>query len=76
MFAFLVLAIHVEHGAPVILLRTQVFGVQVCYLRDFLTALQQRVQETDEQILVDFRAKEFLECEIRVEIDVSFINAF
>ena len=75
-FALFVRAIDIKHGTAVVFLRAQVFRVQVGDVADFLTALQQGIQETDKQILVDFRTEQFLEREIRIKIDVSFVNTF
>jgi hypothetical protein len=35
-------------------------------------SLQECIEETDEQVFVDFRPEEFLESEVGIEIDVSF----
>jgi hypothetical protein len=35
-------------------------------------SLQERIEETDKQVFVDFRPEEFLESEVGIEIDISF----
>ena len=75
-FTFLVLAIYIKHGTPVVFLCAQMLGIEIGYLTDFFTTMQQCVQETDEQIFIDFCSKQLLKCKVRIEIDVSFVNAF
>ena len=76
MFALLVLAVHIEHGTPVVLLRAEVFGVQVGDVLYLFPSVQQGVEEADEQFLVYFRTEQLLECEVGIKVDVSFYDSF
>ncbi len=53
-----VLTIDVEHCPPITLLRPQMFGIQIGDIRNYLFARQQCIQETDEQLFVQLRAKQ------------------
>ena len=68
LLAPIVLAIDIEHGLPVKLLRAQLLTVQVSQVGDDPLTVQQRVQETAEQLLVHLRAEQLLESKIGIEI--------
>ena len=72
----LVRAVDIEHGTAVIFLRAQMFRIEIGDVLDFLASLQESVEKTDKQVLVDFCSKKFLEREIRIEIDITVVNAF
>ena len=72
----LVLTIHVENSPPVILLRAQVFGVQIGHVLDNLLAKQQRIEKTHEQFLVHVCAEQQLESEVGVRINVAVLKSF
>ena len=72
----LVRAVDIEHGTAVIFLRAQMFRIEIGDVLDLLASLQEGVEETDKQVLVDFCPKKFLEREIRIEIDITVVNAF
>ena len=70
----LVLAVHVEHGAPVGLTRAQVLGVQVGQGTDLLTPVKQAVDEAYQQVLVHLRTEQLLEAEVGVGVDVAVFD--
>ena len=70
----LVLAVHVEHGAPVGLARAQVLGVQVSQLLDLLTTVKQAVDEASQKVLVHLRPEQLLEAEVGVRVDVAVFD--
>ena len=72
----LVLAIHVEHGTAVVFLRAQTLRVEVGDVPHHFLPVQQRVEEADEQLLVDFRTEQLLESEVGIKVHVSFDDAF
>ena len=76
LLAPVVLAINIEHGLPVKLLRAQLLAVQVSQVGDDPLTVQQRVQETAEQLLVHLRAEQLLEGKVGIEIDVSLVYSF
>ena len=71
LFAIFVLAIHVEHCLAVGLARAKVFRVEISQVFHHLLAMEQAVDEADEQVFVDFGAEQFLETEIGVRIDIT-----
>ena len=65
-------AIDIEHGTAVAKAVAQVLSVEILdILNLLLAAIQQGIQETDEQVLVHLSAEKLLEAEIGVRIDVS-----
>ena len=65
-------AVHIEHGATVTIALAKVLGIQVLYIGNLLfLAIEQGIEETDEQVLVHFCTEEFLETEIGIRIDVA-----
>ena len=74
LFPFLVFTKDVEHRLAFGSVFAGVFRVEIGEVFDDLLSVKQRVEETDEQFLVDFRAKQFLEGKISVEVDVSFLR--
>lgn len=70
-----VFAIDVEHRLAFGSVVAEVLHVEVGEVFDDLLAVEQGVEETDEQFLVDFRAKQLFEGKVGVEVDVSFVTA-
>ena len=74
LFPFLVFTKDIEHRLAFSSVFAGVFRVEIGEVFDDLFAVKQGVEEADEQFLVDFRAKQFLEGKISVEVDVSFLR--
>ena len=68
--------IYIENSFSFFFVFTQMFGVQIGQILDFLLTRQQRIQKTDEQILVHLGSEQFLKSEIRIEIYISFLKSF
>ena len=74
LLAFFILAIDIEHGLAVKLARTKLFTVEIGKVAYDLLPIEHRIKETDEQVLVDLRAEQFLEREISIKVDVSLVE--
>ena len=66
-----VLAIHVEDCPAVAVATAEVLAVEILQVVYLLLAVEKRVEETDEQFLVERGAEKLLESKIRVGIDVA-----
>ena len=51
------------------------FAVEVGHVTNHLMAVEQRIEETDEQILVHLRAEQLLEAEVGIGVDITFFDA-
>ena len=69
--ALLVLTVHVEHGAAVVLRVAKLFGGQQRQALDDLAPLKQRIQQAKRELLVGLGAKQVLETVVGVGVDVS-----
>ena len=70
LFAFVVLAIHIEDGATSINTVTKLFRVEVSDILNILFAMEHRVQEANKQFFVKLRAKQALKAEVGMWVDV------
>ena len=67
-------AIDIEDGPPVAVAVAEVLAVQVLHISYLLLLVaKERVEETDEQVLVHRRAEQLLEPEVGAGIDVSLL---
>ena len=68
------LTIDIKHSLAVSEALAQMLVVQVGEARNLKLVLKQGVKETDQQILVQLRAEQFLESEVCVRINVPFAD--
>ena len=68
------LAIDIEHGPAVSVAVAQMFAVEVLHIHYLtLAAAEQGIEEANQQVLVQFGAKQLLEPEVGVRVDVSLV---
>ena len=65
-------AVHIEHCAAVTVAFTEILCIQILNIQNLLLPpVEQRIQETDEQILVHLGTEQLLEAEVGVGVDVA-----
>ena len=75
-FALLILAIYVKDGTAVTIAIAKVLTIKIGKVLDHLLALEQRVEEANEQIFIEWRTKQFLKSEVCVGIDIFGASHF
>ena len=67
-------AIDIKDGLAVYDALAQVLGIHVGEVGDLGLVVEQRIEETDQQILVQFRAEQLLEPKVGVRVDVPLAD--
>ena len=68
--SLLVLAIDIEDGTAIAIAITKALTIKIGKIPNYLLAIEERIEETNEQILVERCAEQLLESEVGIGIDV------
>ena len=68
--ALLILAVYIKDGTAVAIAIAKVLTIKIGKIPNYFLAIEERIEETNEQILVEGGAEQLLESEVGIGIDV------